>query len=231
VSAVSAEIVDGTLPEKRLPPRALCRNMLHRTPESAGRSHGGCGAYRATSLVSAEMLARIGPVKLLLFKYLISHNQACSRTERRAHALAQRGRRRMDRHSGTHICVSAVSAEIVDGTLPEKRFSPRCLRHNVPVRTRESAGRSTSGGGAYRWASLVSAVMLARIGPVKPSSVNNLIMHSEACGRTERAARVQPRACAASPYRQRARPRVGAYRNVSAVSAEIVDGTVPTRPG
>ena len=28
-----------------------------------------------------------------------------------------------------------------------------------------------------------------------------------------------------------ARPRVGAYKNVSAVKAEIVDGTVPTRPG
>jgi hypothetical protein len=40
VSAVSAEIVDGTLPEKRLLPRALCRNMLIRTPESAGRSRG-----------------------------------------------------------------------------------------------------------------------------------------------------------------------------------------------
>ena len=40
VSAVIAEIVDGRLPEKRLPPRALCRNVLIRTPESAGRPHG-----------------------------------------------------------------------------------------------------------------------------------------------------------------------------------------------
>jgi hypothetical protein len=37
--------------------------------------------------------------------------------------------------------VSAVSAEIVDGTLPEKRFSKRFLRNNVLVRTPESAGR------------------------------------------------------------------------------------------
>jgi hypothetical protein len=31
------------------------------------------------------------------------------------------------------MTVSAVSAEIVGGTLPEKRFSPRSLRRNVPV--------------------------------------------------------------------------------------------------
>jgi hypothetical protein len=92
VSAVNAEIVDGTLPEKRLPPRALCRNVLIRTPESAGRSHDGRGAYRYVSLVSAVMLAKIGPVKWLLFKYLITHSEGCGRAERSANALAQRGR-------------------------------------------------------------------------------------------------------------------------------------------
>ena len=46
--------------------------------------------------------------------------------------------------------VSAVSAEIVGGTLPEKRFSKRFLRPNVPVRTPESAGSPQGGGGAYR---------------------------------------------------------------------------------
>jgi hypothetical protein len=30
-----------------------------------------------------------------------------------------------------HKRVSAVSAEIVGGTLPEKRFSLRALRHNI----------------------------------------------------------------------------------------------------
>jgi hypothetical protein len=35
--------------------------------------------------------------------------------------------------------VSAVSAEIVDGTLPEKRFSPSHLRRSVLIRTSESA--------------------------------------------------------------------------------------------
>ena len=42
---------------------------------------------------------------------------------------------------GAHKFVSAVSAEIVDGTLPEKRFSPRDLRHDVLIRMPESAGR------------------------------------------------------------------------------------------
>ncbi len=34
---------------------------------------------------------------------------------------------------GAHRYVSLVSAEIVGGKLPEKRFSPRALRHSVPV--------------------------------------------------------------------------------------------------
>jgi ABC-type nickel/cobalt efflux system permease component RcnA len=92
VSAVSAEILDGMLPEKRLPPRALCRNVLIRTPESAGRSHDGRGTYSLMSLVSAVMLAGIGPVKLFWIKLLITHSEGCGRAERSTHALAQRGR-------------------------------------------------------------------------------------------------------------------------------------------
>jgi hypothetical protein len=51
---------------------------------------------------------------------------------------------------GAHRYVSAVSAEIVDGTLPRKRFSRRSLRRSVPVRharvrgetARAAAGRT-----------------------------------------------------------------------------------------
>jgi hypothetical protein len=54
-----------------------------------------------------------------------------------AAALAQQRRRRVGgepgRAKGTHMSVSAVSAEIVGGTLPEKRLSPRSLRRSVPV--------------------------------------------------------------------------------------------------
>ena len=56
------------------------------------------------------------------------------------------------------------------------------------------------GGGAHSLISLVSAVMLARIGPVKPFLCKALIAHSEACGRTEKEqpTRSQSDACAAS---------------------------------
>ncbi len=91
------------------------------------------------------------------------------------------------------------------------------------------------GGAAYRKASLVSAVMLARIGPVKPFLANDLIAHSERCGRNERAAHAQPLRSRSVNTSARARPREGdakgAHRCVSAVSAEIVGGTLPTRPG
>ncbi len=57
---------------------------------------------------------------------------------RAAAALALQRRRRiggeLGRAKGAHSPVSAVSAEIVGGTLPEKRFSVRLLRHSVPVR-------------------------------------------------------------------------------------------------
>ncbi len=92
VSAVSAEIVEGTLPEKRLLPRFLRRNVLIRKPESAGRSHGGGTAYSLISPVSAVMLAGIGPVRLFWSKPLITHSEGCGRAEQSAHALAPRGR-------------------------------------------------------------------------------------------------------------------------------------------
>jgi hypothetical protein len=128
-----------------------------------------------------------------------------------------------------HSRVSAVSAEIVGGTLPEKRFSPRFLHHNVLGFARPSRPEDrTGGGGAYSQASSVSAVMLARIGPVKPFLAKSLITRSEACGRTGRPANAQTRArseaCAllAGP-----RLRVEAHMYVSAVSAKIVDGKLP----
>jgi hypothetical protein len=36
---------------------------------------------------------------------------------------------------GAHSCLSAVSTEIVGGTLPEKRLSSRNLRNSVLIRT------------------------------------------------------------------------------------------------
>ncbi len=86
-----------------------------------------------------------------------------------------------------HSHVSALSAESVGGTLPEKRFSLRTLRRNVPAHhARVGREDRTGGGAAYREPSLVSAVMLAGIGPVKPFLPKCLIAHSEACGHTEK---------------------------------------------
>ncbi len=76
--------------------------------------------------------------------------------------------------------------------------------------------------------------MLARIGPVKPFFLKDLIAHSEGCGRAEVGPPVRSRTLALRSMRRiggepgRAK---GTHRNVSAVSAEIVGGTLPTRPG
>jgi hypothetical protein len=47
--------------------------------------------------------------------------------------------------------VSAVSAEIAGGTLPEKRFSPRSLCHNEPVQ-HARVGQETARAAARRTA-------------------------------------------------------------------------------
>ena len=77
-------------------------------------------------------------MKPFLLKDLIAQSGGM-RPRRRwtAHALAQRRMRRVGgepgRAKGTHKCASEVSAEIVGGTLPEKRFSRRILRRSVPI--------------------------------------------------------------------------------------------------
>jgi hypothetical protein len=72
---------------------------------------------------------------------------------RAAAALAHRRRRRVGgdpgREKGAHMSVSAVSAEIVGGTLPEKRLAPRSLRRSVPVQ-HTRVGRKTARAAARR---------------------------------------------------------------------------------
>ncbi len=94
-------------------------------------------------------LARIGPVKPFRVKSLTAQSEACGRTERATLALAQRGSRRIDRNLGTHMEISAVSAEIVDGMLPEKRLRPRALCCNVPVQ-HARVGRKVARAAAQR---------------------------------------------------------------------------------
>jgi hypothetical protein len=74
------------------------------------------------------MLARIGPVKPFLDKPLIAHSGGMQPRRRwTAHALAKRRMRRRrhiggepGRAKGAHRRVSAISAEIVGGTLPTR---------------------------------------------------------------------------------------------------------------
>jgi hypothetical protein len=72
---------------------------------------------------------------------------------RAAAALAQRRMHRVGgepgRAKGAHRDVSAVSAEIAGGTLPEKRFFWRTLCHNVPVQ-HARVGRKTARAAARR---------------------------------------------------------------------------------
>jgi hypothetical protein len=117
-AASQAVLVEGPAPQRARSARAS-------RPKDR---NGGGAAYRLTSLVSAEKLAGIGPVKPFLYKALIAHGEACGRTEKepptRSRALAQRSRLRVGgepgRAKGTHRYASAVSAEIVGGTLPTR---------------------------------------------------------------------------------------------------------------
>ncbi len=104
--------------------------------------------------MSAVMLARIGPVKPFLAKTLIAHSEACGRAEDGPPTRSLLRRRRssggeVGRAKGAHSHVSAVSAEIVGGTLPEKRFSSRALRRSVPV-CHARVGRKTTRAAAGR---------------------------------------------------------------------------------
>jgi hypothetical protein len=167
------------------------------------------------------MLARIGPVKPFLAKSLIAHSEACGRAEdgpptrsRCARAATQAPHRRRarprkrDAHGSErgqrgdrrrHAAGEAVLAEV---PAPQRARSARPSR----------PGDRTGGGAAYRVASRVSSVMLARIGPVKPFLPKALIAHSEACGRAEDGPPTRSRCARAATqalHRRRARPREG----------------------
>ena len=70
--------------------------------------------------------------------------------------------------------------------------------------------------------------MLAKIGPVKPFLLKVLIAHSEhaVAPKMDRPPERRMRRVGGEPGRGK-----GAHRPVSAVSAEIAGGTLPTRPG
>ncbi len=75
-------------------------------------------------------------------------------TAKRSRALAKRRMHRVGgepgRAKGAHRHVSALSAEIVGGTLPEKRLSKRTLRRSVPAQHARIGRKAAGGGAAYR---------------------------------------------------------------------------------
>jgi hypothetical protein len=130
------------------------------------------------------MLARIGPVKPFLPKFLITHSKACGRTEdgppmrsrcaraatqvphrRRARPREGDAQRRERGQRGERRRHAAGEAVLVEVPAPQRARSARASRPED----------RTGGGAAYRMTSLVSAVMLARIGPVKPFLNKRLI--------------------------------------------------------
>jgi hypothetical protein len=138
------------------------------------------------------MLARIGPVKPFLFKYLIAHSEACGGAEdgpptrsrcARTTTKAPRRRRARPREGDAQVRErdqrgdrrrhAAGEAVLVEGPAPQRARSARASR----------PGDRTGGGAAHSSTSRVSAVMLAGIGPVKPFVDKPLTAHSEACGR------------------------------------------------
>jgi hypothetical protein len=158
VSAVSAEIVGGTLPEKRFSRRFLRRNVPVRTRQSAERPHGRRRGVQpdqpgerrdAREDRAGEAVLAQGPDQAQQ-----RHAAAPKMNRPRAAAtLAQRRRRRIGgepgRAKGTHRYVIALSVEIVGGTLPMKRFSKSSLRSSVPVQ-HERVGRETARAAAGR---------------------------------------------------------------------------------
>ncbi len=88
--------------------------------------------------------------------------------------------------------MSAVSTETADGTVPVKRLSPRSLHDNAHAGTHASPAAPAPHGdwGAHRWTSLVSAVTLARMGPVSAFLFKFLITHSADASAISAAARL-----------------------------------------
>jgi hypothetical protein len=146
------------------------------------------------------MLAGIGPVKPFLAKRLIARSEAYGRTEQklhtRSHAHEKRGvpcrawgiHGREPGQRGDRRRHAAGEAVLVEVPAPQRARSARVSR----------LGDRTGGGAAYSKSSLVSAEMLAGIGPVKPLLYTYLITNTEACDCTADSTHTQPHTRAAT---------------------------------
>jgi hypothetical protein len=126
----------------------LAGRGCHRTCAGVGvgssRAETGGGAYKSAGMRIARNDGGTRPSSRFPTSCL-QRNGSCASLLRRS--SEPRGRAVV----GTHRRVSAASAEIVGGTLPEKRFSPRFLRRSVPVQ-HANVGRKTARAAARRTA-------------------------------------------------------------------------------
>ena len=125
MSAVSAEMADGTTPLKRFLVRALCHDAPSHSGqiESALALHGLAGTHRETSLVSAAMLAGKGPLKA----FVCSRLRACGRA-----------RARSDRCADIHLVV-CVRARM-------RTHKQNCTCARTPLRTQACSQYRTHQG-------------------------------------------------------------------------------------
>jgi hypothetical protein len=124
-----------------------CGKRLHRQRDAVGvdgsRANTDGGAYKRARMRIARSDGGNRPSSRFPSSFLQPNSGSTLAEESRLTINSNRGKA----GSGAHKYVSAVSAEIGDGTLPEKRLSPRSLRHNVLIRTPDPAGRPHGGAG------------------------------------------------------------------------------------
>ncbi len=123
-----------------------CGKRLHRRQDALGVGSSSAetdgGAYKRLRMRIARSDGGTRPSSRFPTSPL-QRNGSCASLLR--HSSNPRGRAAV----GAHRYASAVSAEIVGGTLPEKRFSPRSLRRNVPIQ-HARVGRETARAAARR---------------------------------------------------------------------------------
>jgi hypothetical protein len=137
---VSTETVGGTLPLKRLEPRRLCqRGALH---ASWPRRCTGTSAWGVQGAQPSQRrdTRREGPVQIIELQRPAARRRCVAdeaRTTRDAHHERITARRKAGR--GTYSLVSAVSLEMVKGTLPN-RLPPNKSLQLWPSRRRLDSG-------------------------------------------------------------------------------------------
>jgi hypothetical protein len=187
-----------------------CGKSLHRRQDALGvagsRADTGGGAYKSTGMRIARSDGGTRPSSRFPNSSLQRSGSCASllrrSSKRRGRAAVGGAQARERGQRGDRRRHAAEEAVLADIPALQRARSARARR----------PGDRTGGGRAYSATSLVSAVMLATIGPVKSFFIKRLIAHSEACGCAEDGPPTRSRCARAAmqaPRRRRARPREG----------------------